>query len=122
MIIYENKGYETRSDKPNENWLADYPDLPQPLFVVPDGSELAQKIIENCPYYDFVVQDGRLTDITPTERPEPEPEPPSELEQLKQQNKQLTAQVDSLSAQLTDTQLALCDVYEQILLATAQID
>lgn len=84
MIIYENKGYETRSDKPNENWMADYPELPQPLFVVPDGSELAQKIIENYPYYDFVVQDGQLVDITPTERPGPEPEPPSELESLQQ--------------------------------------
>lgn len=44
------------------------------------------------------------------------------LEELQEENEQLTAQVDSLSAQLTDTQLALCDVYEQILVATAQID
>lgn len=63
MIIYENKGVETRSDKPNEDWTG------EALYVVPDGSELAQKIIQNYPYYDFVVQDGRLTDITPTGEP-----------------------------------------------------
>lgn len=115
MIIYENKGYETRSDKPNENWMADYPELPQPLFVVPDGSELAQKVEEYYPYYDFVVQDGRLTDITPTERPEPEPEPPSELEQLKQQNKQLMSAARVFCASATtiadDAALQMPDLF-----------
>ncbi len=33
-------------------------------------------------------------------------------EQLTKENKELRALVDGLEAQLTDTQMALCDVYE----------
>ena len=32
--------------------------------------------------------------------------------QLQEENKQLRAKVESLEGQLTDTQMALCDVYE----------
>lgn len=38
--------------------------------------------------------------------------------QLQRENEQLQAKVESLEGQLTDTQLALCDVYEQIIMAT----
>lgn len=70
MIVYANKGYETRSDKPNEDWTGNA------LYVVPDGTELAEKIVQLYPYYEFVVQDGALIDVQATERPpEPEPEP-----------------------------------------------
>jgi len=34
--------------------------------------------------------------------------------QLQKENEQLTAQVNSLEAQLEDTQMALCDVYEMV--------
>lgn len=34
------------------------------------------------------------------------------LEQLSKENAELRAQVTGLEAQLTDTQMALCDVYE----------
>ncbi|RFU70342.1 hypothetical protein D0469_07005 [Peribacillus saganii] len=87
MIVYkDNKGFESREDKPSENWTdAD-------VFVVEDGSELAQKIMANYPYYNFVTdQDGELIDITPTERP-PEPqEPPSTEERLQAVEETLTA-------------------------------
>lgn len=70
MIIFENKGFQTRSDKPNSDWTGNA------LYVVPDGSMLAQKVMENYPYYEFVLDEaGKLIDIAPTERPEPEPEP-----------------------------------------------
>lgn len=70
MIVYENKGYETRSDKPDEDWTG------KARFVVPDGSELAGKIVQLYPYYEFVIQGDVLIDVTETERPpEPEPEP-----------------------------------------------
>lgn len=71
MIIYSSKGFEVRSDKPNSDWTGNA------LYVVPDGSELAKKIISNYPYYDFVTdENGNLIDIEPTERPEePEPQP-----------------------------------------------
>ena len=44
MIIYENKGYETRSDMPNTDWTGNA------KYVVPDGSELALKIEGLYPY------------------------------------------------------------------------
>lgn len=71
MIVFENKFYQTQAGYPDSDWTG------EALFVVQDGSPLAAKIAENCPYYDFVTDDdGSLTDITPTERPpEPEPEP-----------------------------------------------
>ena len=38
MILYNNKHFATRSDRPNDDWVgnADY--------IIPDGSELAEKI------------------------------------------------------------------------------
>lgn len=98
MIVYNDKSYEMRSDKPNENWLKDYPDLPQPIYVVPDESDIAKKIADSFPYYDFVVQEGELVDIMPLEKPEPEPELPT-LESLKEENKLLKQQVQALSDQ-----------------------
>lgn len=76
MIVYKDKNYETRADKPNENWTA------KDVYVVEDGSELANKIIASYPYYEFVLSDGELIDIAPAERPEPEPDEPTEFEQL----------------------------------------
>lgn len=67
MIVYKDtKGYETRSDKPNANWTN------EDVYVVEDGSELANKIIDNYPYYDFVIEGDRLVDVVSTERPKPE--------------------------------------------------
>jgi len=76
MVIDKvTKCFLTRSDKPNENWTGDIN-----LFVVEDETELAQKIITNYPYFDFVIVEGNLIDITPTERP-PAPTPPPTTEQ-----------------------------------------
>lgn len=65
MIIFkQTRGFQSRSDKPNENWTD------EDVFVVEDGTDLAKKIIANYPYYDFVLdKEGNLIDITPTERP-----------------------------------------------------
>lgn len=77
MIVYKDKNYETRDDKPNENWTDN-----DDVFVVDDNSELAQRIINAYPYYDFVVENGELVDIIELERP-PEPPPePTETELL----------------------------------------
>lgn len=73
MIIYENKGFMTNSLFPDTDWTG------EAKYVVPDGSELAEKIKAAYPYYDFVLDDGgNLVDIVETERPEPEPEPEPE--------------------------------------------
>ena len=64
MIIFENKGFQTRSDKPCEDWTG------EAKYIVDDNSPLVQKIMEFYPYYDFVLDDGgNLVDIIPTERP-----------------------------------------------------
>jgi len=79
MIIDKNtKTFQSRSDKPNENWTDE-----TNVFVVEDGTELAHNIVANYPYFDFVLNGGDLIDIAPTERP-PEPQQsPSELDTLK---------------------------------------
>lgn len=75
MIVFENKHYQTNTRYPNDDWTGNA------LFVVPDGSELANKIMAAVPYYDFVLDEGgNLVDIVETERPEPEPEPVIEEE------------------------------------------
>ena len=63
MIVNKNtKGFEVRSDKPNENWTND-----NNVFIVPDGTELANKIINYYPNYNFIITNDELTDIEPIE-------------------------------------------------------
>ena len=66
--------------------------------------ELEQKAWGCSGYCELNIQDGVLVDIIPGEVPE-FPHVPTEEEKLQ-------AQVASLEGQLTDTQMALCDVYE----------
>lgn len=83
MIIYKSPiSVLTRNDKPNENWTGE-----TDVFVVDDNSELGQKIFQHAPFFEFVLEDGELVDVTPTERPiEPVPEPqPTEIELLQEQ-------------------------------------
>jgi len=89
LIVKQDKGYETRSDKPNENWTD------EGAYIVEDGTDLANKIIANYPYFEFVLDNNsKLIDITPTERP-PEPPPePTELELLKEKYAILQGAVD----------------------------
>lgn len=52
MILYNNKHFATRSDHPNDDWVgnADY--------VIPDGSELAEKILRLYPNFEIITDDG----------------------------------------------------------------
>lgn len=74
MIIFENKSYQTRSDKPDSDWTGNA------RYIIPDGSELALKVQELYPYYDFVQDnDGSLIDVEAIEKPpEPEQDPTSD--------------------------------------------
>ena len=69
MILYNNKHFAARSDHPNDDWVgnADY--------VIPDGSELAEKILRLYPNFE-IVTDGsdNLIDVTETEPAEKLPE------------------------------------------------
>ena len=52
MILYNNKHFATRSDHPNDDWVgnADY--------IIPDGSELAEKILRLYPNFEIITDDG----------------------------------------------------------------
>lgn len=82
----ETKGFEARSDKPNENWTDN-----DSLIVIEDGTDLANKIIENYPYFECVFEGDDLVDVIPTERPE------STGETIVAPMEQLRADVDYLA-------------------------
>lgn len=68
MIIYSDKRFITNSEHPNDDWTG------HADWVIPDDSELAEKIIRLYPNFDFVFgDDGQPIDVTETE---PEPMPP----------------------------------------------
>ena len=63
MVIYKNKSYATNSKYPNSDFMGNAD------WVVPDGSELAEKIIELVDF-DFVFDaDGNLVDVMETSEP-----------------------------------------------------
>ena len=78
MVVYKDKHFKARSDHPDDDFVgnADY--------VVPDGSEPAQKILDFYPNFDFVFDDdGNISDVVETEpqsEPEKPPEPPTNAE------------------------------------------
>ena len=75
MIVYKDKKFIANSEYPDTDWVgnADY--------VIPDGSELAEKIKAAYPYFEFVFDDdGNIVDVEETERPPVPPEPPTNAE------------------------------------------
>lgn len=98
MILYTTndlKIYETRSDKPNEDWTG------EAEFVIDetssDNAELIEKIKEFAPYFDYVKNDaGELVDVTKTKDFVPEI-PVSPVETLRNENKELQAKVKALT-------------------------
>ena len=70
IINKENKAILTRSDIPNENWTS------QECYVVDDNSELAQKILANHPYIEYVIEDDAIADVIILPRPEIEDSEP----------------------------------------------
>lgn len=90
MIINKTtKGVIERNDKPNENWTGN----DEKYYLVDSNSDLAQKIRENAPYFEYVLNEsGELVDITPTERPEPpiEEEEPTIEDMLLEMDYRLT--------------------------------
>ena len=64
MVLYKDKRFVTRSDAPDTDFMGDAD------FVVPDDSELAEKIIRLCPNFEFVFDDnGHPVDVTETSEP-----------------------------------------------------
>lgn len=91
MIIFDNKTYQTRSDKPDTDWLG------TATYVVEDGTRIADKVVSYFPYYDFVLDDdGNLVDVIATERPLPEPTLEERVVDLETENEMISEVLDSL--------------------------
>ena len=63
MILYKNKRFISNSEYPDTDWVGDAD------FVIPDGSELAEKIKAAYPYFELVFDGEELVGIEKTERP-----------------------------------------------------
>lgn len=76
MILYKDMRYCTNSDHPNDDWVGDAD------YVIPDGSELAKKIIRLFPNFKIMLDDdGNITDVAAAEYiPDDTPEPPTNAE------------------------------------------
>ena len=75
MILYKDKRFVTRSDAPDTDFMGDAD------FVVPDDSELAEKIIRLYPNFEFVFDDNcRPVDVIETEPAPVPPLPPTNAE------------------------------------------
>ena len=68
MVVYKNKNFVTNSKYPNSDFMGNAD------FVIPDGSEIAEKI-KSYENFDFILdKEGNLVDVEETERP---PVPPA---------------------------------------------
>lgn len=88
LVNKNNKSFQTRSDLPNSNWLGDE------WYLVEDNSELANKIMQYFPRFDFVLnKKGKLVDIV--EIPKTEEETAQErIEEIKSELESLDDTVD----------------------------
>lgn len=80
MLVHKHdKSLLSRSNNPDDNYLND-----DNYYVVPDGSELADRIISAYPHFDFAVEGSELVGIVELEKPPlPSPEP-TEIELLQE--------------------------------------
>lgn len=74
MILYKNKKFISNSEYPDTDWVGDAD------FVIPDGSELAEKIKQAYPYFNFIFDGEKIVDIEEMERPPTPPAPPTNAE------------------------------------------
>ena len=68
MIVYKDKKFISNSEYPDTDWVGDAD------YVIPDGSELAERIKAAYPYFNFVFDGEKIVDSEETERP---PVPPA---------------------------------------------
>lgn len=63
MILYKDKKFISNSEYPDTDWVGDAD------FIIPDGSELAEKIKRAYPYFELVIDDEELVDIEEINEP-----------------------------------------------------
>ena len=74
MIVYKDKKFIVNSEYPDTDWVGDAD------YIIPDDSELAEKIKAAYPYFELVFDGENLVDIEETERPPAPSEPPTNAE------------------------------------------
>ena len=74
MILYKDKRFITNSEYPDTDWVGDAD------YIIPDDSELAEKIKAAYPYFELVFDGENLVDVEETERPPVPPSPPTNAE------------------------------------------
>ena len=75
MIVYKDKHFITNSDHPEDDWIGNAD------WVIPDDSELAEKIKGLYPNFEFVFDDnGQPVDVTEIEPVPKPPAPPTNAE------------------------------------------
>ena len=82
MIIRKDGTFETRSDKPNEDWYN------EGNYIIDEttdeGKQMAQTYIENYPFVDFEHDGEFVTKVIVLDKPERPPELPGKQIVLKQ--------------------------------------
>ena len=74
MVIFKDRRFITNSEHPDDDFVGNAD------FVIPDGSDLAEKIKRAYPYFEFVFDGENLVDIEETERTPVPTEPPTNAE------------------------------------------
>ena len=74
MIVYKDKKFISNSEYPDTDWVGDAD------YVIPDGSDLAEKIKGAYPCFELVFDGEELVGIEETERPPVPPTPPTNAE------------------------------------------
>lgn len=69
MIIFNDHTWQTSSNYPNTNYLRGVEGVTQPQWVVPDNTELANKIISTFYWESVEDNNGNLIDIIPVDPP-----------------------------------------------------
>lgn len=77
MIVYKDKRFAKRQSYPDTDWIGNGD------WVIPDDSEIAEKIISLHPNFDFILDDdGKISDVIETEPAPVPPTPPTDHERL----------------------------------------
>lgn len=75
MVVFKNKQFVKCEEFPDTDWIGNAD------WVIPDGSELTEKIIRLYPNFEFVFDDnGEPVDVTETEPAPVPPAPPTNAE------------------------------------------
>ena len=99
LINKRTLSYITRNDKPNENWIGD------DYYLVEDGTELANKIIQYYPRCNYSIVNGEIVDVTYIEKTQEELNE-ERVEEIKQELVKLDSTINRATEdlyELTDT-------------------